>query len=134
MRRSPLYGETVTLYHPDEEAAAVVRTVVRGVSWQRGFRSLPDAAGTRAGSALLLVIPESAARFGVDYTLAPGDRAVAGEGPVVTWEDWPDFLPAAGGAAVIEYVTPFTLRGAPHHVEAGGWWTAAGTGAHSLTN
>lgn len=134
MKRNPLCAQTVTLYHADEAAGQVVRTVVQGVSWQRGCRRLPTAQGTRQGSALLLVIPEEAARFGVDYTLAPGDRAVPGEGPDVAWEDWPEFLPAAGQAAVIEYVTPFTLRGRPHHLEAGGWWTTAGTGAHSLTN
>lgn len=134
MKHNPLCGQTVTLYHPDEAGGTVTRTVVQGVSWQRGRRRMPNAQGTREGSVLLLVIPETAARYGVDYTLAPGDRAVLGEGPDLPWEDWPDFIPAAGEAAILEYVTPFTLRGAPHHVEAGGWWTTAGTGAHSLTN
>lgn len=134
MKNRPLFRQTVTLYHPDEAARAVTRRVVRGVSWQRGRRQLPDAKGARSGNVLLLVIPEASARFGVDYTLDPGDRALEGEGPEVGWDDWPDFLPATAGAAVIEYVMPYTLRGVPHHVEAGGWWTSMGTGAHSLTN
>lgn len=52
-----LCGETVTLYHPDAAHRRVVRRVVRGVYWQQGRRALPDAGGTRQGTALLVVIP-----------------------------------------------------------------------------
>ena len=78
-----LCGETVTLYHPDAAHRRVVRRVVRGVYWQQGRRALPDAGGTRQGTALLVVIPQTAARYGADYTLAPGDRLCLGEGPVL---------------------------------------------------
>ena len=54
-----LYRDTVTLYHADAAAQTVVRTVLRGVCWQQGRRELPDAGGTRRGTALLVVIPET---------------------------------------------------------------------------
>ena len=95
---------------------------------------LPDAGGTRRGAALLVVIPETTARYGADYTLAPGDRLFPGEGPALTWADWPGFVPAAvEGAALVQYVLPMRLRGKPHHVEAGAWWNGSGTGVRSLT-
>ena len=69
-----------------------------------------------------------------DYTLAPGDRLFPGEGPALTWADWPGFVPAAvEGAALVQYVLPMRLRGKPHHVEAGAWWNGSGTGVRSLT-
>ena len=98
-----LYRDTVTLYHADAAAQTVVRTVLRGVCWQQGRRELPDAGGTRRGTALLVVIPETTARYGADYTLAPGDRLFPGEGPALTWADWPGFVPAAvEGAALVQ--------------------------------
>ena len=98
-----LYRDTVTLYHADTAAQTVVRTVLRGVCWQQGRRELPDAGGTRRGAALLVVIPETTARYGADYTLAPGDRLFPGEGPALTWADWPGFVPAAvEGAALVQ--------------------------------
>lgn len=116
MRKNRLCGETVTLYHPDPAAQTVCRRVLRGVSWQQGRREKPDAAGTKQGTALLLVIPEAAGQYGV------------------AWADWPGFVPAAvAGLAVVAYVLPLRLRGRVHHVEAGAWWNASGTGAHSLT-
>ena len=66
-----LYRDTVTLYHADAAAQTVVRTVLRGVCWQQGRRELPDAGGTRRGAALLVVIPETTARYGADYTIIP---------------------------------------------------------------
>lgn len=42
-------------------------------------------------------------------------------------------IPEAAGLAVVAYVLPLRLRGRVHHVEAGAWWNASGTGAHSLT-
>lgn len=129
-----LYRDTVTLYHADTAAQTVVRTVLRGVCWQQGRRELPDAGGTRRGTALLVVIPETTARYGADYTLAPGNRLFPGEGPALTWADWPGFVPAAvEGAALVQYVLPMRLHGKPHHVEAGAWWNGSGTGVRSLT-
>lgn len=132
MPENLLYRQTVTIYHA--ENGAVARTVVPNVFWQRGRRRMPGGTGTRDDSALLLVIPETSARWGVDYTLVPGDRVFPGEGPELDLAGWGRFVPALTETAVVEYVTPMTLRGAPHHVEAGGWWTDSGTGAHSLTN
>lgn len=127
-----LYGDTVTLYHPD--GARIVRVVLRGVFLQQGRRELPDAEGTRQGATLLLVVPEKTARFGTDYTLAPGDRLCPGEGPELSTADWPGFVPAANeNAAIVRYVLPMRLRGRLHHVEAGAWWSGSGTGVHSLT-
>lgn len=126
--------DTVTLYHPDNAAQTVRRTVLRGVYWQQGQRELPDTGGTRQATAMLLVVPDGAARFGTDYTLTPGDRLCRGEGPELTWADWPGFLPATRpDTAVVQYVMPLWWRGKPHHVEAGTWWNTGGTGAHSLT-
>ena len=117
-----LCSETVTLYHPDAAHRRVVRRVVRGVYWQQGRRALPDAGGTRQGTALLVVIPQT------------GDRLCLGEGPALQWADWPGFVPAAvENAAVVQYVLPMRLRGRLHHVEAGAWWNGSGTGVHSLT-
>ena len=88
----------------------------------------------RTRMAMLLVVPEKAARFGIDYTLAPGDRLCLGVGPAVSWADWPGFVPAArSDTVVVQYVLPMRRRGRPHHVEAGAWWSAGGTGVRSLT-
>ena len=76
MRENRLYAQTVTLYHGDAAAQRVVRTVLRGVFWQHGRRSTPDAGGTQVGAAMLLVVPETTARYGTDYTLGPGDPPV----------------------------------------------------------
>ena len=75
-----LYRDTVTLYHADAAAQTVVRTVLRGVCWQQGRRELPDADGTRRGTALLVVIPETTARYGADYK-GTGGQAVPRRGP-----------------------------------------------------
>ena len=129
-----LYADTVTLYHADAAAQTVVRTVLRGVSWQQGGRAVPDTAGTRLGVAMLLAVPEASARYGTDYTLAPGDRLCLGEGPEVRWADWPGFVPAARpDTVVVQYVLPMRRRGKAHHLEAGAWWSAGGTGVRSLT-
>ena len=52
----------------------------------------------------------------------------------VSWQQGRREKPAAvAGLAVVAYVLPLRLRGRVHHVEAGAWWNASGTGAHSLT-
>lgn len=135
MRKNGLFARTVTLYHGDAAARRVVRTVLHGVYWQHGRRRAPAADGTAEGAVLLLVVPESAARYGTDYTLEPGDRLYPGKGPELDWDGWAAFVPGAEPrAAVVQYVLPMELRGRLHHVEAGAWWTGGGTGAHSLTN
>ena len=130
--RCDLFAQTVTLYRL--EGDTVRRTVLRGVHWQRGRRALPENAGTRTGAMMLLVIPAAAGEYGQDYLLDPGDRVCDGEGPALTAPDWPGFVPAADRrVAVVEYVTPFTLGGRVHHVEAGAWWNTSGSGAKGLT-
>lgn len=135
MRDRSLFGRTVTVYHGDADALAVTRTVLRGVFWQHGHRRTPAADGTTATAAMLLVVPETAARYGVDYTLEPGDRLCPGEGPELSWADWGAFVPGVDPrVAVVQYVLPFYRGQVLHHLEAGTWWTGSGTGAHSLTN
>lgn len=130
--RNKLFAQTVTLYHWEQDT--VRRTVLRGVHWQRGRRAVPERTGTRTGTMMLLVIPAAAGQPGQDYPLQPGDRVFDGEGPVLSAAEWPAFVPAADPrVAVVEYVTPFTLRGRFHHVEAGAWWNTTGSGAKSLT-
>ena len=88
-----------------------------------------------AATAFLLVIPENHAAFGRDYTLEPHDRVLAGTGPEVSYTQWLDFTPAkVPGLAVVQYVDCKTAAGQAAHVEAGGWWTRSGSGAHSLSN
>lgn len=135
MRKRGLYAQTVTVYHADAAAQSVTHTVLRGVYFQYGRRTLPAADGTRAAAVLLLVIPAAAGRWGADYTLAPGDRLLLGAGKAVAWADWPRFVPAEhDDVAIVQQVTPLRLRGELHHVEATVWWNTTGTGARSLVN
>lgn len=91
--------------------------------------------GQNRASAFLLIIPERSARREADYTLAPGDRVLPGEGQAVAWADWDAFVPAlVPGLCCVQYVDPKDWQGSPCHLEAGGWWTRSGSGAHSLTN
>ncbi len=129
-----LCRQTVTLYHADPAARAVVRTVVRGVFFDVRRRGIQDKAGAQEGSGFLLILPQASARLGADYTLVPGDRVLPGEGPAVPYAQWPAFLPAAvPGLCTVRYVDAKTRGGVPCHVEAGGDWTAGGAGARSLT-
>ena len=132
--RWPLCRQTVTLYHADPAARQVTRVVVRGAFLDHRRREVMDTA-SQSGTAFLLIIPERSARWGVDYTLAPHDRVYDGEGPEVSYDGWPAFVTASvPGLAAVQYVDPKARDGAPSHLEAGGWWTHAGSGAHSLSN
>ena len=118
----PLCCQTVTLYHADPAAHTITRTVVQGVHFDTRRRETAAGGSGPAGSAataFLLVIPEKHAAFGRDYTLEPHDRVLAGTGPEV---------------AAVQYVDCKTAAGQAAHVEAGGWWTRSGSGAHSLSN
>ena len=60
---------------------------------------------------------------------------LAGVGPEVDWDGWETFVPeTTPGLCCVQYVHPKYLAGTPCHLEAGGWWTRTGSGAHSLTN
>ena len=51
------------------------------------------------------------------------------------YTQWLDFTPAkVPGLAAVQYVDCKTAAGQAAHVEAGGWWTRSGSGAHSLSN
>lgn len=137
--RYSLCSGTVTLYHADPAARSVVRTVVEGVHFDSRRRETVEAGSAApaggAGTAFLLVIPEKSASYGKDYTLRPHDRVFDGIGPTVSYAQWPDFTPArVEGLAVVQYVDPKRRGGQAAHLEAGGWWTRSGSGAHSLTN
>ena len=96
----PLCRQTVTLYHPDPDAGTVTRTVVRGAFLDRRVRMVHTEQGQNRASAFLLIIPERSARRDADYTLAPGDRVLPGEGQAVAWADWDAFVPALVPRAV----------------------------------
>lgn len=131
----PLCTQTVTLYHPDEKTGTVTRTVVAGVFLDRRVRMTHTETGRQQAQAFVLVIPAAAGVPGQDYALEPGDRVLEGEGPEISRESWPQFVPALHpGLCCVQYVDPKTVRGRFCHLEAGGWWTRSGSGAHSLTN
>lgn len=130
-----LCRQTVTLYHADVAARTVARCVVQGAFLDRRWRENATESGRQAAGSFLLVIPQAHAAWGVDYTLEPGDRVFDGEGPLVGWDDWQGFVPAAvAQLCCVQYVDLKKRRGEPCHLEAGGWWTRSGSGAHSLTN
>ena len=138
------------------------RYLLRDVFCQLGSREVPDAAGSKSGAAMLLVVPEDTPgvsgdagltavgagegtaesgsgpgagkrRYGVTYRVAAGDRVLLGEGAEVGWADWPGFVPAeVPGLGAVTYVLPMYYRGGIHHVEAGAWWSAGGAGAGRL--
>ena len=122
--RWPLCRQTVTLYHADPAARQVTRVVVRGAFLDHRRREVMDTA-SQSGTAFLLIIPERSARWGVDYTLAPHDRVYDGEGPEVSYDGWPAFVPASvpGLAAV-----PRSAGSFPHCRMQGIW---AGTAERS---
>ena len=69
MRKRGLYGQTVTVYHPVPMKKRVDRYVLRDVFCQIGSREVPDAAGTKSGAAMLLVVtrlPGPARLFGFE--------------------------------------------------------------------
>lgn len=130
-----LCRQTVTLYHPDPAARTVTRTVLRDVFLDHRRRAADTARGPRDATSFVLIVPQASARWGEEYTLAPHDRVLDGEGPEVAYEDWLRWLPAQQpGLCVVQYVDLKTIAGSPCHIEAGGYWTESGTGAHSLTN
>ena len=131
----PLCTQTVTLYHPDPDSETVTRTLVAGVFLDRRVKMNFTETGCQAAQAFLLVIPAAAGEPGDAYTLEPGDRIFEGSGPELSWQEWPEFLPALReGICCVQYVDPKKVRGRFSHLEAGGWWTRSGSGAHSLTN
>ncbi len=110
----PLCCQTVTFYHADPAAHTITRTVVQGVHFDTRRRETAAGGSGPAGSAATVF---------------------AGTGPEVSYTQWLDFTPAkVPGLAAVQYVDCKTAAGQAAHVEAGGWWTRSGSGAHSLSN
>lgn len=130
-----LCAQTVTLYHPDPDSETVTRRVVAGVFLDRRVKMNFTETGCQAAQAFLLVIPAAAGEPGKAYTLEPGDRVLEGTGPDISWQEWPAFVPSVQeGLCCVQYVAPKMVGERFCHLEAGGWWTRSGSGAHSLTN
>lgn len=131
----PLCTQTVTLYHPDAAAGTVTRRVVTGAFLDRRTRLTHGETGQQQSQDFVLILPAAAGLPGQDYILEPGDRVLEGEGPNVSWENWPAFVPAVNpGVCCVQYVDPKEVQGRFCHLEAGGWWNRSGSGARSLTS
>ncbi len=136
-----LADRTVTIYHLLGQGSgfACTRTVFRGafLEWKtardlqktgsRGERSfllvLPSGRGARPvwadPAAYAAMAEEERARY---FTLAPGDKVLAGEGAEISdRESWAALLPTDGRElAVVQSVEPKHWSRAVCHVEAGG--------------
>ncbi len=108
----PLCRDTVTVYRLQD--GAVCRQVEQGCffGWQDTLTE--EVRGHRQVRTFYLVMPGSPQR------IFPGDRVMAGEGPVITSEDWDGFVPAAvEGLCQVQYASPHFWRGKLCHTEAG---------------
>lgn len=121
--------QTVTVYHTTFNPFRCRRAVLEGVYWGHRKNWALQLTGAKAGSSLLLVIPQkSGARVSAaddtgtagTYVLEAGDRVVMGTGPEVkTREEWSALLPDAAQVATVGWVEQFYWHGEPCHVEAG---------------
>ena len=73
---------------------------------------------------------------GVHFDTRRRETAAGGSGPAGSAATAfllviPEKVP---GLAAVQYVDCKTAAGQAAHVEAGGWWTRSGSGAHSLSN
>ncbi len=138
-----LCDQVVTLYHAgfgaDGKGFACARVVFRGAFLDFKKAQTVDKTGSREANSFLLVLPsgwggrpvwmppeefdalEEAGRAG-RFTLAPGDKVLLGEGPVITArEEWQRLIPASCyGLVVVKDVDPKYWQGAVCHVEGGG--------------
>lgn len=116
-----LCNQTVTLYRADMRQKTVTRAVLRGASYNARRNHNVEKTGSTAANSFLLVIPQSTARYGEDYTLGVEDKVLLGEGPQVSYEEWATFLPSHhAGLCAVKYIDVKYWQGAVCHVEAGG--------------
>ena len=107
----PLCDQTVTLYRAAEDQ--VLRQVVHGCFFQQQDTLQTDGSGSRLQRGFLLVMPGQARR------VFPGDRVMAGEGPIVSREQWDLFIPAlVPGLSQVGQVKPCYWQGRLCHTEA----------------
>lgn len=107
----PLCDQTVTVYRL--EGDHVTRRVARNCFYRWEDTLTQTEAGIRFARKFLLIQPGQ-------ETIRPGDRIFSGEGPEVTQEQWPDFLPEqVAGLSIAAYATPWYWDGRLCHTEAG---------------
>ena len=107
--RNPLCCQTVTIYRKTGDT--VSRTVAEDCfyQWEDCLEEADE--GVRFRRKFLLIAPVEA---------APGDRVLAGVGPVVTADEWAQFLPVhIPTLAEASYASPKYFCGRLHHYEAG---------------
>ena len=108
----PLCDQTVTVYRLVENA------VVRGqidhcfFRWEDVIRE--DELGQRLDRKFRLIAP------GPEQQVFVGCRVLPGSGPVITPEQWPQFIPAkVPDLCDVEYASGQYFEGTLHHTEAG---------------
>ena len=101
-------ARTVTVYHPLPDR--VERRVVEGCYLQLRQQREDGCESQR----FLLVMP------GPRQQIWPGDRVIAGQGPLVTRQQWDSFLPVTvEGLVQVRWVEGYELEGELTHFEAG---------------
>ncbi len=144
MRRGPpvdyrLCNQTVTIYHQISAGKEFrcTRTVFHGAFLDFKKVTAVEKTGSRETNSFLLVLPsgwsgrpvwmppqqyDAAAKQDGEFTLAPKDKVMLGEGPeITTREQWAALLPAqTTGLVVVRDVDPKYWQTAVCHVEAAG--------------
>lgn len=106
----PLCDRTVTVYRLRE--GSVQRQVFDRCYFRRTDSLAADSRGLQRKSSFLLILPG-------ENLIYPGDRIYEGEGPQVSFGDWPDFTPEkVPGLVVAQQATPFYWQGRLSHYEA----------------
>lgn len=106
-----LCRDTLTVYR--RSGTAVSRRVFTNGFLQIQDKRMENSHSPELERAFLLVLPGEA-------DIAPGDRVLPGEGPVVDACSWGDFSPAkVPGLCQIQYVQPCYFMGRLCHTEAG---------------
>lgn len=106
-----LWDQTVTLYRNAQ--GQICRRVVEGCFLEWHLEQRTDRWGSRQETPFLLVLPG-------EQDVRPGDRVFQGEGPEITPEQWPEFLPVrVPGLVQVAYVRPCRWNDRICHTEAG---------------
>lgn len=121
-----LCNQTVTLYHADlSDGYKCTRAVFSGAHFDPKKVQTVDKTGSRESSSFLLVLPsgwDGRPVWGVDFSLAVGDKVVLGEGPEITDRAaWAGFVPAkVPNLVVVKDLDVKYWNGKVCHIEAGG--------------